>query len=142
MWMASDVRVEYAPLVDPKGTRSHECERCTHECVRHAVALSAANVTGCTTFSREWFPALNYDAIQIQPRRHRSQLDAESVGDRALVVSRLDVRRRDKQAAAGAVGLQVDTGHKPIAEQEWQYVTAPLAFLRRNENLETVLEAE
>ena len=60
----------------------------------------------------------------------------------ARVVTRLEMRGVDEQLRVGAVGLEIDARHQPVAQQERQHVVAVLALGDRRVDLDAIEEVE
>src|SRR5690606_38505031 len=84
---------------------------------------------------------LDDDVAQPEPPRHPGELGSQLLGGLLRGV-RLTVRGPDHQHPGGTVGLEVDPGHEPVAEEEGQDVVAEPALVGRHVDLDAVVEAE
>ena len=81
------------------------------------------------------------DFRKTKPPRQRLKLFRDRVhGVRRRV--RLEMHGMDEQPFRLAIGLEVEPGHKQVAEQKGKYVIAVLAFIRRRVNLDPVVEVK
>ena len=85
---------------------------------------------------------LDVDVVEAEPAGQPAQLGGE-LGGRLLGRTRLGVGRLHPQHAGPAVGLEVDPGDEPVAEQERQHVVAVhCRFGLGDVDLDAVVEVE